>query len=152
MNREIDTDEPEGAATSDLAERIRARGLPEAVARIATLGGAAVHPALEYRAEDVWQWPDGPAWEIVATSGREDLVPLWTCGTETVFSAADGSFLQWDAEEDEPWTVWPDFAGAVRDLLTNLWEYDADDEHRSEIARQLLPEDSVGLALTPEER
>lgn len=137
---------------SDLADRIRARGLPEAVVDIATRGGAAVHAALGYRAEDVWQQPDGPAWEVVATSGREDLVPLWTCGTVVVLSAADGSFLQWDAEEDAPWTAWPDFAGVVRDLLTDLWEDEIDDEDRAEVARLLLPEDEIYAAMTPEDR
>lgn len=136
----------------DLAERIRARGLPEAVVDIATRGGAAVHPALEYRAEDVWQWPDGPAWEIVAASGRKDLVPLWTCGTVAVFSAGDGSFLQWDAEENEPWAVWPNFAGAVRCLLTDLWEDDANDQDLAAIARLLLPRGDIDAVLTPEER
>ncbi|MBY0687918.1 hypothetical protein [Microbacterium marinilacus] len=146
------TDRPLRDPASELAERIRARRLPEAVVQIATRGGAAVHPALGYRAADVWERPDGPAWEIVAASGRQDLVPLWTCGTVAVFSAADGSFLQWDAEEDGPWAVWPDFAGAVRDLLTDLWEDDADDGDRAVIARLLLPEHEIAAALVPEER
>lgn len=137
---------------SDLAERIRARGLPSAVVEIATRGGDAVHSALWYRTERVSPSPDGPASAIVAMSGREDLVPLWTCGTVTVFSAADGSFVQWDAEEEEPWTIWPDFAGAVRDLLTDLWEDESDDEERAEVARLLLPDGDVAAALVPEER
>lgn len=136
----------------NLAERIRTRGLPEAVATIATRGGAAVHPVLDYRAESVSMSPDGPAWSIVRSSGRDDLVPLWECGTVTVFSAADGTFLQWDAEEDAPWTTWPNFAGAVRDLLTDLWEDEADDQARAVIARLLLPEDQVEAALVPKER
>jgi hypothetical protein len=126
--------------------------MPVSVVEIAIRGGAAVHPALGYRAESVSMSPDGPAWSIVRTSGGHDLVPLWTCGTVTVFSAANGSFLQWDAEEDEPWTVWPDFVGAVRDLLTDLWEDEAEDEDRAAIARLLLPEDDVSTALMPEER
>lgn len=137
---------------SALAGRIRARRLPEAVALIATRGGASVHPALGYRAADVWQRPDGPAWETAAASGRQDLVPLWTCGTVTVFSAEDGSFLQWDAEEDEPWAVWPDFAGPVRDLLTDLWEDETSDDDRAAIARLLLPEREISAALIPEQR
>ncbi|MFI8595641.1 hypothetical protein ACIGCK_14570 [Microbacterium sp. NPDC078428] len=136
----------------DLALRIRARGLPEPVVTIATRGGMGLHPALDYRAESVEPSPDGPAWAVVAASGREDLVPLWTCGTVSVFSAADGSFLEWDAEEDEPWTIWPDFARAVRSLLTDLWEDETDDEDRAAIARLLLPEDQTPAALTPEER
>jgi membrane protease YdiL (CAAX protease family) len=138
--------------SSELAERIRARQLPEAVAQIATRGGATVHPALWYRAEDVWQEPDGPAWQSIATSARRDLVPLWTCGTVTVFSAGNGSFVQWDAEEDEPWKTWPDFAGAVRDLLTDLWEDEVGDDDRAAIARLLLPEREIDAALIPEER
>ena len=79
-------------------------------------------------------------------------MPLWECGTVAVFSAGDGSFLQWDAEADEPWTLWSDFAGAVRDLLTDLWEDEADDSHRADVARLLLPEGDVAAALIPEER
>jgi hypothetical protein len=79
-------------------------------------------------------------------------VPLWTCGTVTVFSAGNGSFVQWDAEEDEPWKTWPDFAGAVRDLLTDLWEDEVGDDDRAAIARLLLPEREIDAALIPEER
>ncbi|MFF0503780.1 hypothetical protein ACFYUH_09300 [Streptomyces fimicarius] len=136
----------------DLAQLIRARGLPDQVVTIATRGGARLHPALSYDAESVEPWPAGPAWAVVAASGRTDLVPLWTRGTVTVFSAADGSFLAWDAEEDEPWTFWPDFAAAVRSLLTDLWEGEHDEEQRIEVARLLLPEDGIAAALVPEER
>ncbi|MFF0505157.1 hypothetical protein ACFYUH_16365 [Streptomyces fimicarius] len=41
----------------DLAQRIRARGLPGAVVMIATLWGARLHPALGYRAESVEPCP-----------------------------------------------------------------------------------------------
>lgn len=136
----------------DLAPRIRARGLPDSVVTIATRGGADLHPALGYRAESVEPWPDGPAWAVVAASGRADLVPLWTCGTTTVFSATDGSFLEWDAEESEPWTVWPDFASAVRSLLTDLWEDEVDEAARAEAAHLLLPTEEADVALVPEER
>lgn len=136
----------------DLAQWIRARGMPESVVTITTRGGTELHPALDYRAESVEPWPDGPAWAVVAASGRDDLVPLWTCGTVTVFSAADGSFLQWDAEEDEPWTIWPDFASAVRSLLTDLWEDEIDDADRVDVARLLLSEGERAAALVPEER
>ncbi|MCR8945599.1 hypothetical protein NW249_26180 [Streptomyces sp. OUCMDZ-4982] len=136
----------------DLAQRIRARGLPDSVVMIATLGGARLHPALGYRAESVEPCPDSPAWAVVAASGPADLVPLWTCGTVTVLSSADGSFLEWDAEENEPWTIWPDFADAVRSLLTDLWEDEADDAARAEIARLLLPAGLIAAALVPEER
>lgn len=135
-----------------LTERIRARGLPESVVAIATYGGAALHPALGYRAESVEPSPRGPAWAVVLMSGRAGLVPLWTCGTTTVFSAADGTFLEWDAEEDEPWTLWPEFAGVVRSLLTDLWEDEIDDADRAEVARLLLPAENVAAALVPEER
>lgn len=136
----------------ELAQRIAARGLPDAVGRIATQGGAAAHPALEYRAQEVWTPPHGPAWQIVITSGRTDLLPLWTCGTVTVFSAGDGSFVQWDAEADEPWRIWPDFAGAARHLLTDLWEDEVDDGDRADIARLLVSEDEIDAALVPEDR
>lgn len=47
--------------------------------------------------------------------------------------------------------VWPEFASAVRDLLTDLREDEADDQDRAVIARLLLPEDQVEAALAPEE-
>ncbi|MFJ2619325.1 hypothetical protein [Glutamicibacter sp. NPDC087344] len=140
------------ASLFELAERIRARGLPEAVIQMAIHGGAAVHQALWYRVESVSTSPAGPAWNIVATAEREDLVPLWECGSVAVFSAGDGSFLQWDAEEDEPWIRWPDFPHAVRDLLTDLWEDETMDVQRAEIARLLLPAGEVEAALIPLER
>lgn len=136
----------------DFARRIRARGLPEPVVTIATRGGAELHPALEYRAESVEPWPDGPAWAVVAASGWDELLPLWTSGTVSVFSAADGTFLEWDAEESEPWTVWPEFASVVRSLLTDLWEDEADEKDRAEVARLLLAEHEVAAALAQEER
>ncbi|MCK8475860.1 hypothetical protein [Microbacterium aurugineum] len=136
----------------DLVGRIRSRGLPDAVVTIATRGGTALHSALDYRAESVEVSPRGPAWAVIAASGRADLVPLWTCGTVTVFSADDGSFLEWDAEEDEPWTVWSDFAAVVRSLLTDLYEDEVSDAVRTEVARLLLPGDEVEAALTPEAR
>lgn len=136
----------------DLARRIRARGLPDSVVTIATRGGASLHPALGYRAGAVEPRPDGPAWAVVAASGRDDLVPLWTRGTVTVLSAGDGTFLEWDAEEGEPWTVWPDFACVVRSLMTDLWEDEADEQDRAEVARLLLPEGLVAEALVPQER
>lgn len=137
---------------SMLAERIRDRGLPEAVVELATQGGAHVHPALWFRVESVSMSTAGPAWTIVNAYGGEDLVPLWTCGTVTVFSAADGTFLEWDAEEAEPWTVWSDFAEAVRELLTDLWEDEVSDQDRAAIARLLLPAGDIAAALTPVQR
>lgn len=111
-----------------------------------------MHSALGFRAESVESSPRGPAWTVITASGRDDLVPLWTCGTVTVFSAADGSFLEWDAEDDEPGTTWPNFASVVRSLLTDLWEDESDDEDRAEVARLLLPGHEVAAALVPEER
>lgn len=141
-----------GDRTGRWEARIRARGLPESVVTIATCGGEEVHPVLWFRAEAVSESVDGPAWSVVAASGRTDLVPLWTCGTTTVFSAGDGSFVEWDAEEDEPWSTWPDFEAAVRYLLTDLWEDEAADDERAEVAGLLLPADRVAAALVPEDR
>ncbi len=112
-------------------------------------GGAVVHPKLWFRVESVSMSAAGPAWTIVNSYGREDLVPLWTCGTVTVFSAADGSFLEWDAEKSKPWTIWPDFTHTVRALLTDLWEDEVNDHDRAAVARLLLPEHEITAALTP---
>lgn len=137
-----------------LARRIRDRGLPEAVATIATRGGGAVHPALEFAAGSISLDGGGPSFSVIANSGRDDLVPLWTSSTTvTVFSAADGSFLEWSAEDDEePWESWPDFASTVRYLLTDLYEHMVPDEHRRELAALLLPKEHVAAALVPEQR
>lgn len=137
--------EPTG---EELAERIRARALPEAVVTIATRGGESVHPALGYRAELVWS----PSWSVIEHSARTDLVPLWACGTTTVFSAGDGTFLEWDAEEDHPWMTFPDFPAAVRSLLTDLYEDEVDDDDLRAVAELLLPADQVEDALRPEDR
>lgn len=132
----------------NLAERIRARGLPESVVVVAVDGGEALHPALDYRAESVW----APSWEVVSSSGDADLVPLWTCGTTTMFSRGDGSFAQWDAEVDAPSSVYPDFAHAVRALLTDLYEDEVDDDERREIATLLVPASDIEFVLEPEPR
>ena len=115
---------------------------------IATRGGAAAQHALEYRAESVWS----PAWSVIEHSGRSDLVPLWVCGTTAVLSAEDGTFLEWDAEEDRPWRAFADFSALVRSLLTDLYEDDVDERDRLEIARMLLPRMKVRRALRPEQR
>ena len=96
--------------------------------------------------------PDGPAWTVIGTSGRDDLVPLWENGPVAVFSAGDGTFLEWSAEAAEPWTQWPDFRACVRSLLTDLWEDEDSDADRQAVARLLLPEDQVADALVLEER
>ncbi|MEU3273043.1 hypothetical protein ABZ639_19555 [Saccharomonospora sp. NPDC006951] len=132
----------------ELAERIRARALPEAVVTIATRGGESAHRALGYRAESVWS----PSWSVIEHSARTDLVPLWTCGTTTVFSAEDGTFLEWDAEEDQPWRTFPEFPAAVRSLLTDLYEDEVDDDDLRAVAELLLPADQVDDALRPEDR
>lgn len=129
---------------SDLAARIRERGLPEAVARIATEGGAAVHPVLEYRAESVW----GPSRSVP----ESDLVPLWICGTTTAFARPDGTFVEWDAEEDEPARHFPGFTALVRALLTDLYEDEETDDARRAVATLLVPPEDVETALTPEPR
>lgn len=131
-----------------LGERIRARGLPEAVVVLATQGGAGVHPALEYRAESVW----APSWSVIEQSGRADLVPLWACGTTSYYSAADSTFVEWSAEEDKPWRVFATFAELVRSLLTDLYEDEVDQRACRAIAGQLLPRELVQDALRPENR
>jgi len=132
----------------ELSARIRERALPEAVVVIATEGGTAAHQALEYRVESVWS----PAWSVIEHSGRSDLVPLWVCGTTAFLSAEDGTFLEWDAEEDQPWRAFATFAALVRSLLTDLYEDEVDDRDRREIARMLLPRAKVRRALRPEPR
>lgn len=133
---------------AELAARIRARGLPESVVTISTAGGTALHRALEYRAESVWS----PAWSVIERSGRDDLVPLWMCGTTAFLSAEDGTFLEWDAEEDHPWRTFVTFTDLVRSLLTDLYEDEVDDRGRRAIARLLVPRSEVRSALRPEDR
>jgi predicted NAD/FAD-dependent oxidoreductase len=113
-----------------------------------------VHPALEYEVDSIHLDGSGPSFSVIEQSGRDDLVPLWTSSaTVTVFSAGDGTFLEWSAEDDEePWTIWPDFAAVVRYLLTDLYEANALEQHRVEIAALLLPEDKAAQALVPETR
>ena len=135
------------ASDADLVARIRERGLPDVVARIATEGGEAVSPALFYRAEPVW--PDTA--EAVMSGTNEDLVPLWSCDTTHAF-AGRGRYLMWSAESDEPYEVFDTFAELVRDLLTDLFEDDEDDDERSRIAHMLLPPDDAVAALVPLER
>ncbi|RRQ29228.1 hypothetical protein DK926_04930 [Rhodococcus sp. Eu-32] len=140
-------------SAEELTHRIRERGLPEPVVALAILGGAAVHPALEYEVDSIHLDGDGPSFSVIEQSGRGDLVPLWTLSaTVTVFSASDGTFLEWSAEDEEPWTIWPDFAAVVRHLLTNLYEASASEQHRQEIAALLLPERQAVGSLMPEQR
>jgi hypothetical protein len=138
--------------TGGLEKQIRARGLPEAVVTIAVRGGADAHPALWYRAYAVSPSDDGLARTVIAGSARTDLVPLWTCETTTVFSAGDGSFLAWDAEEHAPSTTWRDFTETVRSLLTDLWEDEATDDELTDVAHLLLPPDAAARALVLEMR
>lgn len=136
-----------------LAERILARGLPASVASIAVEGGARVHPALAYRAQAVSPSALGPAWTVVDALGTDaGLLPLWSCGTTTVFSAPDTTFLAWDAEEDAPFARWPDFAGAAQGLLADLWEDETSDDELEAVARLLLPDEQVAAVLTVLER
>ncbi|WP_134321825.1 hypothetical protein [Cumulibacter soli] len=132
---------------ADLAVRIRARGLPDVVARIAADGGESVSPALFSRADAVWPEPA----EAVMSSTTEDLVPLWSCGTTHAF-AGEGRFVMWSAECDEPHAVFASFAELVRDLLTDLYEDDEDDDERWRVAHLLLPPDDAASALVPLER
>jgi len=135
-------------SASELTARIRRRGLPTVLATIATRGGPSAHPGLEYRAEAVW----APSWSVIEDSGRTDLIPLWCCGTVTMFSAADGTFVSWDAEEAQPYDTFPDFAAAIRSLLTDLYEDEVLEKDRRAIARLLLPMWRRRYALQPEER
>lgn len=139
-----------GETQENLAERIRARGLPEIVVRIALEGGEAVSPVLDYRARAVW--PEVA--EAVMDQTDEDLVPLWVCDTTHAF-AGEGRYLFWSPEADEPWDVYDTFAGLVRTLLTDLYEDDDEDEQveeRERVAHLLLPPDQAAEALVPEER
>lgn len=115
---------------------------------IATQGGEKVHPELEYRAASIWS----PSWSVIEISARTDLVPLWACETTTLFSAGDGTFLEWDAEEDQPSRTFPDFPAAVRSLLTDLYEDETDDADLRAIAELLLPPQQIQSALQPEDR
>lgn len=132
---------------TELAERIRGRGLPDVVARIATEGGETVSPALSYRAEAVFRDPA----ETVMTGTAEDLVPLWSCGATHAF-AGRGRYLMWSPEDDGPSAVFETFAQLVRELLTDLWEDEADDAERARIAHLLLPASDAAAALVPAQR
>lgn len=138
--------------TEELAGRIAARGLPDSVVQIATRGGATLHPELDHHTRSVDLSPDGPAATVVREHGTEDWVPLWQDGTTTVFSLPDGSFVQFSAEDDEAWETWDDFAGAVRFVLTDMYEGEAQDEDREAVAALLLPPELRAQALEPEER
>lgn len=131
----------------NLAERIRALSLPEAVVRIAVDGGETVSPALRFRAQSVWHDPA----QAVMRQSSEELVPLWSCGTTHAF-AGQNRYLIWNPESDEPDAVFDDFAGLVRNLLTDLYEDEEDDEERSRLAHLLLAEVDVAAVLVPEER
>lgn len=134
-------------SSADLAARIRKLGLPEAVARIATEGGESVSPALFYRADAVFREPA----EEIQRGTAEDLVPLWSCGTQHAF-AGQGRYLIWRPESDEPDAVFATFAELVRELLTDLWEDEEDEGERSRVAHLLLPHDEAIAALAPRER
>jgi len=133
--------------STDLVARIRERGLPDIVTRIATEGGEAISPALFHRAEAVW-WEPALA---VKSCTAEDLVPLWSCGTTHAFAGQD-RFVMWSAESDEPYAVFDSFAELVRDLLTDLYEDEEDDDERSRIAHLLLSPNDAASALVPFER
>ncbi len=136
--------------TDALAARIRARGLPAAVATIALEGGAAVHPALRGHTDAV----DARGWAVA--NRHPELVPLWTSGAVVTLAAGDGSVSRWSPElPDEPLHAYADLAEAVRALLTDLWELDDDDTgagDRRAIAEALLRPDQVAAALVPVER
>lgn len=135
-------------ASSELAARISATGLPDSVARIAVDGGETVHPELFYRARQV----GNPSWAVIEGSGRDDLIPLWTCGITTVFRREDGTFVKWDAEDSAPTRAYPTFHSLIRSLLTDLYEDEVGDDDRRAIAEPLLPSENVDDALVIEQR
>lgn len=140
--------------TDELARRIRERGLPEAVVSLALHGGAAVHPVLDLHADYIDLTGDDPTSAVLRAIGADDMLPLWMTGTTTtVFSRGDGTFELWNAEDESgPWERWSDFGGAVRCLLTDLWESEVDEAQRREVAELLVPREQIEAVLEPEER
>ena len=126
------------AIDEPLAATIRELELPPVIATIATEGGTAVHPALRYRAQSVHP----AAWSLVERS--PGLVPLWSCGIDSAFADEDGTFLMWSAEDAGPSHRFPDYAGLVRSLLTELREDDEDEDDLRVIAGLLLPGRKTG--------
>ena len=126
------------------SRQIRALGLPEAVVRIALDGGEAVSSALSYRAQSVWAAPA----EAVMNGTSEELFPLWSCGTTHAFAGQD-RYLLWSPETAQPYAVFDSFAKLVRELLTELYEDEVDEDERVRIARLLLREADVAAALVP---
>lgn len=137
------------SAFADLPLRHRALGLSPVLTRLALEGGAAVHPALWFRIESVWP----SVWEaIAALPGAGDLVPIWGHGTSVTGTCGDGSFEIWDAESEERQEHYPDLTALVRAVLTDLYEDEATDLARREVAELLLPPADVEAALVPEDR
>ncbi|MFT4279641.1 hypothetical protein [Microbacterium sp.] len=136
--------------STELADRIRVRGLPEAMVTIATKGGAVIHPALRGQADAV----NARGWSVARR--HPHWVPLWSSGAMVTMVGPDGSLARWSVElSDESLRTYTDLADAVRNLLTDLWELDEDDtgaDDRRSIAEALLPRDAVPGALTPIER
>ncbi|MCP2636430.1 hypothetical protein K0817_007580 [Microbacterium sp. HD4P20] len=130
------------AIDEPLAATIRELALPAVIATIATEGGTAVHPALRFRAQSVHP----AAWSLVERS--PGLVPLWSCGIDSAFADADGTFVMWSVEEARPSHRFPDYAGLVRSLLTELREDDEDEDDLRVIAGLLLPGRRLGGAQT----
>ncbi|MCZ4557793.1 hypothetical protein O4215_19705 [Rhodococcus maanshanensis] len=92
-----------------------------------------------------------PAWSVVER--HPELVPLWSSGATAVFAAPDGTVQWWGAEyPEEPLDTYPDFAAAIRKLLTDLWELDTHDDDRTAVAELLLPTEQIEAALVPVER
>lgn len=137
----------------ELAAAIVARGLPEAVARIATQGGGEVHPSLEFSLESVWLDPAGAAMTALREFGTTEWLPLWqSSATSTVFALPDGSFEEWNAEAEERFERWADWPALVRFVLTDLYEAEAEEDERAEVAALLLPEPLRAAALVLEPR
>ncbi len=123
----------------ELRRAILARGLPDAVARIAVDGGESVHPALGFRAEAVDLSSEGATVFMRREYGDDTWLPLWQCGAiTTVFSLADGSFLRWNAEATESFDTWPDWSGVVEWLCQELWEDETSDDDLAAVRTLLL--------------
>ncbi|TJZ76010.1 hypothetical protein FCG67_18500 [Rhodococcus oryzae] len=74
-------------------------------------------------------------------------------GRPAVLAAPDGTVQWWSAKHpEEPLDTYPDFAAAIRKLLTDLWELDTDDDDRTAVAELLLPTEQVEAGLVPVER
>ena len=124
-----------------LRAAILARGLPEAVARIAIEGGEAVHPALAFTIVSIDLDAHSPVVWLLEAYGDDTWVPVWQHGSSTniLFSMSDGSFAEWDAECPDSREDWPDWSSVVDSLITELWEAEVSDDDLDAVRALLLP-------------